>query len=151
MATVLNPIISTTLVTSQIPIILDTEPDAEYVVLYSVYVENLTSTDVVIVKAQFQVQGLFRYYVGIGRTIIRASSASATTGTHVCHGVMSNLQPGNQNEAVVLSGIDSNISSKHCYYNVLGYSKGSSLLHAGQSLEVTAGSGDCTAVVFDRS
>lgn len=149
MVTLLNPFVSTTLLSPTIPINEDhhTYP-MQYMVLYSVAVPNLNPNSVVIIKSQFQVQGDYQYYAGIGRLLIRANSPTDTTGVTLTETVMTNLQPGFQKEAIVYNGTDSNIPAGDYYYNLIGYSMGSSLMPHGLTLEVVAGAGDITAVVF---
>jgi hypothetical protein len=151
MVALLTPYTSTTLLSSQIPINENHhEYPMEYVVLYSVAVPNLTPNSVVVIKSQFQVQGLYKYYVGIGRSLIRATSPTDTSGVTVTETVMTNLQPEFQNEAVVINGTDSNIPAGDYYYNLVGYSLGSGELHHGLNLTVIDGAGDITAVVFQN-
>jgi hypothetical protein len=151
MVTLNSPIVSTTLLSPTIPITADNNhPALQYVVLYSVYVPNLTANSVVILKAQFQVQGLFEYYVGIGRHVYRTISPTGTNGQHCNADVMSNLQPGFSNEAVVTNAVDFNVPAGDYYYNVIAYAYGSSLLPPNQVLTVAPGSGDITAVVLQK-
>ena len=151
MATLLTPFTSTTLLSPIIPINENHHVyPIQYVVLYSVKVPNLSPSSVVVIQSQFQINGTYKYYAGIGRCLYRCTSSTDTTGVAVTEAVMTNLQPGLSNEAVVMNGTDSGMDAGDYYYNLIGYSLGSGEMPHGLTMDVVSGAGNITAVVFQN-
>lgn len=148
MVTMVGPYVDNTEL--QTSLLITPEPNpAYYEVIYSVYVPNLQPTDVVLIRAQFEVTNNTGQSVSLGRYLIRTNSATSVNGTdYVCRAMSTTFPSDRHHEAPLMVGVDTGMPVGNYYYNVVAYASSSGSNH-GQSLVVEQGYGSCNALVFD--
>lgn len=116
--------------------------------LYSLKIDNLKSTDMVILLAQVEITNPQTYNVGIGRQLLACSSSSATTGSTITGipAVMENVTPDLHHGVFQVQGIDTGRTGT-IYYNLVGYAVYSSA-DGTKYVTVEAGYGGITALVI---
>lgn len=149
MLTLLGPITDGTENVTSLPV-STTYQNAQPQVIYSVYVQNLTPNDVVLLNTQFEITSNYSYTPGLSRYIVRTNSATSTQGEFVTKPVNNGLIRQEHHEVVLLVGVDSNMPAGNYYYNVVAQAVNG---NAGptDALVVEQNYGQCQALVFQRS
>lgn len=152
MTTVLTPVIDDTANLTTMTVARDWN-SVVYQVLFSIYVPNLTPTDVVFLETQFELSagasGTFQSSISIGRYFTRTDSPTSTGGVNVTAPAVSTVLSQMSSQVFVLPGVDTGMPAGNYYYNVVGYAVGASP-SAIPTVQVPIGYGDCSAIVFDN-
>lgn len=154
MTTVLPPVRTNTAQATSVPITRQPDP-ASYCVVFSVPAANLQAGSVVFLESQVEVTNScetspFNHVVTIGRGLIRAQSATETTGTPVTEWVISDIAPTQWSEVFTLLAVDSGMAAGDYCYNVVFYAYSESPL-AGSTLSIPQGYGDCSILIMNPS
>lgn len=120
--------------------------NGSYVVVYSVQVTGLAAEDIVYVVGQYEVTNDLGFVVGVGRVLLRAASASATTGTAIMPAVMDNVTPDMHHKADQIVAMDTGMSGT-VYYNLVLNAVSS---YGNGNLTVEQGYGKLQAMVLKR-
>lgn len=98
----------------------------DFQVLYSIGPLSIEAGQLVDFRLQAEITNNCGNNIGLGRYIVRADAASATTGVIVNKAVMSNITNDEHHEVIVHSGFDRlRASVEAAYYNVIVYAASS--------------------------
>lgn len=88
------------------------------VVVMSVQAQGLGADDLVLVIGQFEATNPLAYNVGVTRSILRATSAVATTGVPLVPAVQENVTPDTHHMASQIVAVDTGATGTQ-YYNLV--------------------------------